>query len=75
MREARARATVVRWWPPPVPMRLLVVEDDPQIAEFVTDGLRRAGYAVDHVSDGETALGQALDVDYDWADSEDSSVA
>ena len=48
-------------------MRLLVVEDDPQIAEFVAGGLREAGYAVDTVGDGETALHQALAVDYDAA--------
>ncbi len=48
-------------------MRLLVVEDDPRISEFVAGGLRQAGYAVDTVADGETALGQALTVDYDAA--------
>ena len=48
-------------------MRLLVVEDDPRIADFVASGLRRAGYAVDHVADGEAALHQALAVDYDAA--------
>ena len=48
-------------------MRLLVVEDDPQIAEFVASGLQQAGYAVDTVGDGETALRQALAVDYDAA--------
>ena len=45
-------------------MRLLVVEDDARIATFVVQGLREAGYAVDHVGDGETALCQALAVDY-----------
>lgn len=45
-------------------MRLLVVEDDARIAAFVVQGLREAGYAVDHVGDGETALRQALAVDY-----------
>ncbi len=48
-------------------MRLLVVEDDPRISEFVAGGLRQAGYAVDAVGDGETALHQALAVDYDAA--------
>ncbi len=48
-------------------MRLLVVEDDPRISAFVAGGLRQAGYAVDTVADGETALGQALAVDYDAA--------
>jgi len=48
-------------------MRLLVVEDDPQISDFVAGGLRQAGYAVDTVADGEGALRQALAVDYDAA--------
>ena len=34
-------------------MRLLVVEDDRKIAQFVVKGLRQAGYATDHASDGE----------------------
>ena len=48
-------------------MRLLVVEDDPRISEFVAGGLRQAGFAVDAVADGETALHQAIAVDYDAA--------
>ena len=48
-------------------MRLLVVEDDPRISDFVAGGLRQAGFAVDAVGDGETALLQALAVDYDAA--------
>ena len=37
-------------------MRLLVVEDEPDIADFVSRGLREAGYAVDVVADGRSAL-------------------
>ncbi len=48
-------------------MRILVVEDDATIAEFVCEGLRTAGYAVDHVADGERALEQAYEGDYDAA--------
>jgi len=33
-------------------VRALLVEDDATIAEFVVRGLREAGYAVDHESDG-----------------------
>ena len=36
-------------------MRLLVAEDDPSIAEALVQALRRAGYAVDCVSDGVAA--------------------
>ncbi len=37
-------------------MRLLVVEDEPDIADFVARGLREAGYAVDVMADGDAAL-------------------
>jgi DNA-binding response OmpR family regulator len=37
-------------------MRLLVVEDEPDLAEAVAKGLRRDGYAVDIALDGEAAL-------------------
>ena len=40
-------------------MRVLIVEDDKQIASFVTKGLQQAGFAVDHVSDGEEGLQMA----------------
>ena len=48
-------------------MRLLVVEDDPRIADVVATALREAGYAVDTVADGEVALQQAVSVRYDGA--------
>jgi len=40
-------------------MRVLIIEDDQQIASFVTKGLKQAGFAVDHVSDGEEGLQMA----------------
>lgn len=48
-------------------MRLLLVEDDPHIAAFVQKGLREAGYAVDHSSDGEDGFRMALSEPYDAA--------
>ncbi|MGN8159771.1 response regulator [Salinisphaera sp. RV14] len=36
-------------------MRILVVEDDPAIAEGLCAGLRDSGHAVDHLSDGREA--------------------
>jgi two-component system, OmpR family, response regulator len=48
-------------------MRVLVVEDDAKIASFVTRGLKQAGYAVDHASDGEAGLALAEPTDYDAA--------
>jgi two-component system, OmpR family, response regulator len=43
------------------PVRLLVVEDDPIIADFVARGLREAGFAVDVASDGSRGLALALE--------------
>jgi two-component system, OmpR family, response regulator len=48
-------------------MRALLVEDDATIAEFVARGLREAGFAVDHASDGEAGLTAALALPYDVA--------
>jgi two-component system, OmpR family, response regulator len=46
-------------------MRLLLVEDDIKIAQFVVNGLREAGFAVDHATDGEEGLHLALTEPYD----------
>lgn len=46
-------------------MRLLVVEDEPAIANFVRQGLTEAGYAVDVARDGHEGLDYALAVQYD----------
>ena len=48
-------------------MRILLVEDDVKIASFVEKGLRAAGYAVDHATDGEAGLHLALTEPYDTA--------
>ena len=48
-------------------MRILLVEDDLKIASFIVKGLRAAGYAVDHASDGEEGLHLALTEPYDTA--------
>src|SRR5579871_4853861 len=37
-------------------MRILVVEDDPTLADFVSKGLHEAGYAVDVANDGRRGL-------------------
>ena len=44
-----------------------MVEDDSKIASFIVKGLREAGFAVDHVSDGEGGLHMALSQPYDVA--------
>ncbi len=48
-------------------MRILVVEDEPGIAQFVRQGLSEAGYAVDVACDGEEGLDYALAAEYDAA--------
>jgi DNA-binding response OmpR family regulator len=46
-------------------MRILVIEDEPKIAQAVKKGLELKGYAVDAVYDADTGLSYALDPDYD----------
>lgn len=46
-------------------MRLLLVEDDIRISNFVAKGLRENAYAVDVAADGENALYQVSINDYD----------
>ncbi len=48
-------------------MRILLVEDDPRIANFVAKGLREQAYAVDVAASGEDALYQASINPYDLA--------
>lgn len=48
-------------------MRILLVEDDAKIASFISKGLKAAGYAVDHASDGEKGLHMVLTEPYDAA--------
>jgi len=48
-------------------MRVLVAEDDEVIADFVSQGLREAGYAVDVAGTGPDALRMALAGGYDAA--------
>ncbi|PPG87441.1 DNA-binding response regulator [Rathayibacter sp. AY1F3] len=46
-------------------MRVLIVEDEPYLAEAVRDGLRLEAIAADIAPDGETALEQLAVTDYD----------
>src|SRR5882762_3438806 len=48
-------------------MRVLLVEDDPQIANFIARGLRAHSYAVDVAGDGEQALYDTEVNSYDLA--------
>jgi len=46
-------------------MRILVVDDDPEIVSFIKRGLAYEGYTVDTASDGSEALTKARDRDPD----------
>ena len=46
-------------------MRILVIEDDPGVASFITGGLREAGHTVDHSTDGKDGLFLATTESYD----------
>ncbi|OIQ98821.1 transcriptional activator protein CzcR [mine drainage metagenome] len=46
-------------------MRLLLVEDEPDLAAGIARALRHAGYSVDLAADGEEGLFKAQAVDYD----------
>jgi two-component system OmpR family response regulator len=46
-------------------MRILVIEDEPKIAQAVKRGLELTGYAVDAVNDADTGLSYGTDPDYD----------
>jgi len=46
-------------------MRILVVEDETSVANFIRRGLIEAGYAVDLAMDGDEGLSYALAADYD----------
>jgi two-component system OmpR family response regulator len=48
-----------------VEMRVLVVEDEPDLLEGLTTALREAGYAVDGAADGEDGLFKAKTWNYD----------
>jgi DNA-binding response OmpR family regulator len=48
-----------------MPMRVLIAEDEPRLAEALARGLRRNGFAVDIALDGDQALKRTSVVDYD----------
>ena len=46
-------------------MKILLIEDEAKIAEFVIKGLQQAGYQVDHVGDGASGLALILEGQHD----------
>ena len=47
------------------PMRILVVDDEPSITDFVSYALKKEGYQADVVDNGEDAITSAAQNDYD----------
>jgi two-component system, OmpR family, response regulator len=60
----RPQADVLPCW---VPMRILLVEDDPMVGQAVAQALKDAAYAVDWVKDGDAAVDAARAETYDLA--------
>src|SRR5581483_10769472 len=55
-------------WPPEVQratMRLLVIEDDRDAADYLVKAFREVGHVADKANDGEEGLALALDNQYD----------
>ena len=48
-------------------MRVLLVEDDPELARRLSDGLRGEGYVIEHAATGRMGLGLGRSEDYDAA--------
>ena len=48
-------------------IRILLVEDNPDLAQRLTEGLRGAGFVVEHAADGETGERLGLSEDFDAA--------
>jgi two-component system OmpR family response regulator len=46
-------------------MRLLIIEDDTDAAEYLVKAFREAGHVAENVADGETGLSHALNEQYD----------
>jgi DNA-binding response OmpR family regulator len=46
-------------------MRILIVEDEKKVANFIKKGLQQEGYAADIAQDGEEAIESAMAFDYD----------
>lgn len=46
-------------------MRVLLIEDDKSVADYIVKGLRESGYLVDHIADGKEGLFAANSEEYD----------
>ena len=48
-------------------MRILLIEDDRKIASFILKGMKSAGFAIDHATDGRAGFDMAVTEPYDAA--------
>ena len=46
-------------------MRILLIEDDPKVADFIVRGFREAGHTIDHADNGKDGLFLATTENYD----------
>jgi two-component system OmpR family response regulator len=46
-------------------MRVLLVEDDPDTANYIMKGLEEEGHTIDHITDGRDGISQAMGDEYD----------
>ena len=46
-------------------MRILVIEDDASVLDYIGRGLRESGFTVDHAADGQDGLFHASAETYD----------
>jgi two-component system OmpR family response regulator len=53
------------WFIRDAAMRLLIIEDDRDAAEYLVKAFREVGHVADHAADGEDGLGLALEGQYD----------
>ena len=65
IREARVYGRVAEAQPDRVTMRLLVIEDDRDAADYLVKAFREVGHVADAANDGEDGLAMALDGKYD----------
>lgn len=47
------------------PMKILLIEDEAKLGQFLCDGLAEAGHVCEHFTDGSKGLEAALSVDYE----------
>ena len=62
-RESSLESSAFR--PVPAPMRLLIIEDDRDAADYLVKAFREVGHVADLATDGEDGLAHALDGAYD----------